>query len=47
LAKLIVDSIKESGIILDAETPEAADDAPLKVRRKMTSTDAGSEASSA
>jgi len=44
LAKLIADSVKESGIILDAETPEAADDAPLQVRRKRTSTDAGSEA---
>jgi len=46
LAKLVADSVKESGISLDAEAPEVAD-APLQVRRKTTSTDAGSEASGA
>jgi len=29
LTKLIADFVKESGIILDAETPEIPDDAPL------------------
>jgi len=45
LAKLVADSIKESGISLDAEAPEVADEVPLQVRRKRTATDAGSEAS--
>jgi len=47
LAKLITDSVKESGITLDAETPVIPDDAPLQVRRKRTTTDAGSEATGA
>jgi len=44
LTKLIADFVKESGIFLDAETPDTPDDAPLQVRRKRTTTDAGSEA---
>jgi len=32
LTKLIVDFVKESGIILDAETSETPNDAPLQVR---------------
>jgi len=44
LAKLIADSVKDSGIILDDETPEIQDDAPLQVRRKRTTTDTGSKA---
>jgi len=44
LAKLIADFVKESGIILNDETPEIPDDAPLQVRRKRTITDTGSEA---
>jgi len=47
LAKLVADSVKESGISLDAEATEAADEVPLQVRRKRTATDAGSEASGA
>jgi len=47
LAKLVADSVKESGISLDAEAPEVADEVPLQVRRKRTATDAGSEASGA
>jgi len=46
LAKLVADSVKESGISLDAEALVAADE-PLQVRRKRTATDAGSEASGA
>jgi len=45
LAKLIADSVKESGIILDAEATEVPAEVPLQVRRKRTATDAGSEAS--
>jgi len=47
LAKLVADSVKESGISLVAEDPEAADEVPLQVRRNRTATDAGSEASGA
>jgi len=47
LAKLIADSVKESGIILDDVAPEVADEVPLQVRRKRTTTDAGSEATGA
>jgi len=47
LAKLIADFVKESGIILDDETPEVADEVPLQARRKRTITDAGSEATGA
>ena len=47
LAKLVADSVKESGISLVVEDTEAADEIPLQVRRKRTATDAGSEASSA
>ena len=47
LAKLVADSVKESGISLDAEAPEVADEVPLQVRRKRTATDDGSEASGA
>jgi len=47
LAKLVTDSVKESGISLVVEDPEAADEVPLQVRRKRTATDAGSEASDA
>jgi len=47
LAKLVADFVKESDIILDAETPEVPDDAPLQVRRKRSTTDAGSEATGA
>jgi len=47
LAKLVADSVKESGISLDAEAPEVADEVPLQVRRKRTSTDAVSEATGA
>jgi len=47
LAKLVADSVKESGISLVAEDPEAADEVPLQVRRKRTATDAGLEASGA
>jgi len=47
LAKLVADSVKESGISLDAEAPEVADEVPLQVRRKRTATNAGSEASGA
>jgi len=47
LAKLVADSVKESGISLDAEAPEVANEVPLQVRRKRTATDAGSEASNA
>jgi len=47
LAKLIADSVKESGISLDAETTEVSTEVPLQVRRKRTASDAGSEASGA
>jgi len=47
LAKLVADFVKESGIILDDEAPEVADAVPLQVRRKMTTSDAGSEATGA
>jgi len=46
LAKLVADSVKESGIRLDTEAP-AADEVPLQVRRKRTASDASSEASGA
>jgi len=46
LAKLVVDSVKKSGIRLDTEAPVAAE-VPLQVRRKRTASDAGSEASGA
>ena len=44
MSKLVADSVKKSGICLDADTPDVA---PLQVRRKMTATDAGSEANEA
>ena len=47
LSKLVAESVKESGICLDVESSETLDDAPLKVRRKRTATDAGSEANEA
>jgi len=47
LSKLVAESVKEFGICLDAEASETPDDAPLKVRRKRTATDAGSEANEA
>ena len=47
LSKLVVESVKESSICLDAEASETPDDAHLKVRRKRTATDAGSEANEA
>jgi len=47
LAKLIADSVKESNIILDDKTFEIPEDAPLPIRRKRTTTDAGSEATGA
>jgi len=47
LAKLIADFVKESGIILNDETPDIPDDTPLQVRRKRTITDTGSEATGA
>ena len=46
LAKLVADSVKESGISLDTETPAAAE-VPLQVKRKRTASDASSEASGA
>jgi len=46
LAKLVANSVKESGIRLDTEAPAAAE-VPLQVRRKRTASDAGSEASGA
>jgi len=46
LAKLVADSIKESGISLDTEAPTAAE-VPLQVKRKRTAYDAGSKASGA
>ena len=46
LAKLVADSVKESGISLNTEAPAAAE-IPLQVRRKRTAFDAGSEASGA
>jgi len=46
LAKLVADSVKESGISLDTEAPVVAE-VPLQVRRKRTASDAGSEASGA
>ena len=45
-AKLVADSVKESGISLNTEAPAAAE-IPLQVRRKRTAFDAGSEASGA
>jgi len=47
LTKLIADSVKESGISLDAEATEVSAEVPLQVRRKRTAFDAGSEASGA
>jgi len=47
LAKLVADSVKESGISLDAEASEVSAEVPLQVRRKRTASDAGSEASGA
>jgi len=44
LAKLIADFVKESGIILDDETPNIPDDVPLRVRGKRAKPDDGSEA---
>jgi len=46
LAKLVADSVKESGIRLDTEASAAAE-VPLQVRRKRTASDAGLEASGA
>jgi len=48
LAELIAGFVKESGgIILDNDTPDVPDEAPLQVRGKRTQTDAGSEATGA
>jgi len=47
LAKLVADSVKESGISLDAEATEVSAEVPLQVRRKRTASDVGSEASGA
>jgi len=47
LAKLVADSVKESGFSLDAETTEVSAEVPLQVRSKRTASDAGSEASGA
>jgi len=47
LAKLVADSVKESGISLDAEATGVSTEVPLQVRRKRTASDAGSEASGA
>ena len=48
LAELIPGFVKESGgIILDNDTPDVPDEAPLQVRGKRTHTDAGSEATGA
>jgi len=45
LAELIAAFVKESGgIILDDETPDVPDDAPLRVRGKRAKSDDGSEA---
>jgi len=45
LAELIAAFVKESGgIILDDETPNVPDDAPLRVRGKRAKSDDGSEA---
>jgi len=45
LAELIVGHVKESGgIILDDETPDVPDEAPLRVRGKRAKSDDGSEA---
>jgi len=46
LAKLVADSVKESGIRLNTEAP-AAVEVPLQVKRKRTASDADSEASGA
>jgi len=48
LAELIATYAKESGgIILDKDTPDIPDEAPLRVRGKRAKTDDGSEATSA
>ena len=48
LNELISGFVKESGgIIVDNDTPDVPDEVPLQVRRKMTITDAGSEATGA
>jgi len=47
LSKLVAESVKESGICLDAESFETPDVAPLQVRRKRTATVAGSETNEA
>jgi len=48
LAELVVAYAKESGdIILDDDTPDIPDEAPLKVRRKRAQTDVNSEAAGA
>ena len=44
MSKLVAESVKQSGICLDADTLDVA---PLQVRRKRTATDAGSEANEA
>ena len=45
LSKLVAESVKESGIFLDAEASTTPDDAPLPVKKKRTISEAGSEAS--
>jgi len=48
LAELVAGYVKESGgIILDDDTPDVPDEAPLRVRGKRTQTDGGSEATGA
>jgi len=47
LAKLVADYAKDLGIRMDSETPAAAAEVPLQVRRKRTASDAGSRASGA
>jgi len=48
LAELIAGFVKESGgIIVDDDTPDVPDEAPLQVRGKRTQTDASSEATGA
>jgi len=44
LAALIAGYVKESGIILDDETPDVPDEAPLRIRGKRAKPDDGSEA---
>ena len=47
LSKLVAESVKESGIFLDAEASETPDAASLQAKRKRTTTDAASKANEA